>query len=112
MRLISYVFIVLFLTGCQTVKPSQKTAESAGDVQKALTSVAGAISGQDMDKEDLKNLNRQLRSDEKARSAVKTLTDSLGGQPVQIKYCPLTGKRYASTIEFCPEHGVKLEFVE
>lgn len=107
-------------SGCQTTRSSRRgstegkgqSVETNKDAQEALTSVVESISGQDLTEQDLRRLNKQLRSDKDAQSAVQVLTDSIGGNAAQIKYCPVTGKRYAPHIVKCPEHGVDLKEID
>jgi uncharacterized membrane protein YebE (DUF533 family) len=104
-----FVLLVLILSGCQTT--SQKQKESSEDSENVLSAVAGALSGKVLSKEEVRNLEKQIRTDKEAQSAIQVIADSVGGKALQVKYCPITGKRYAANIEFCPEHHVKLEIV-
>lgn len=107
-------FIVLLLSGCKTVSPVhvQSQEESDKEVKEALTAVAGAISGRPLDEKELQELEKQIRTDEKAQTAVQAITDSMGGKTPVVKYCPIDGRRYAPHMEYCPIHNVKLEVVE
>ena len=107
------VFIIMILlSGCQTTSPVQSKEETGKDVKEALSAVAGALSGKTLDEDDLRNLEKQIRTDEEAQTAIQAITGSVGGQAPVVKYCPITGKRYAAYMEYCPEHNVKLEVVE
>ena len=105
-------FIVLFLSGCKTMGPVQSQEETGEDVTEALSAVAGALSGKSLSEDDIRNLEKQIRTDEQAQSAIQAITESVGGKTPIVKYCPVTGKRYAVHMEYCPEHNVKLEIVE
>jgi hypothetical protein len=105
------IFIVFFLSGCQTTKQVQHPKESKEDLEEVISAVAGAISGKPLSDEELKNLKEQIRTDEDAQTAIQGITDSVGGKAPQVKYCPIDGQRYASHLEICPEHHVSLEEV-
>ena len=94
------------------MSPVQSQEETEEDVQEALSAVAGALSGKPLDEDDLRNLEKQIRTDEEAQTAIQAITGSVGGKVPVVKYCPITGKRYAAHMEYCPEHNVKLEIVE
>lgn len=106
-----FVLFLLFLSlsSCQTVPKSQ--TENNQDVQVAVESIAEAVSGRELTEEEKKDFIRRLKSDEEAQSAVEVLTNTMSQPPVKVKYCPLTGKRYAPNVNICPEHNVKLEVV-
>jgi hypothetical protein len=74
--------------------------------------VVGAVSGQDVNEEQLRKTAREIRKDPEARKAVEAITRSMGGAGVQIKYCPVDGKRYSPSLDKCPEHDVELKPVE
>ncbi len=109
-RMLSIFAGVFFLAGCQTAAPIKTEEETSDDVESALSAVAGALGGKELDQEDLKRLEKQIRTDEDAQSAIQVITESVGGD-AQVKYCPITGKRYAPHLEMCPEHAVLLEIV-
>ncbi len=109
--IIAVVCIGLFLTGCQTVSTVKSNREAREEAQEALSAVAGALSGRSLTDEELKGLEKQIREDEEAQTAIQAITESVGGQAPIVKYCPVTGKRYASHMEICPEHHVSLEIV-
>lgn len=104
-------FLIIFvLSGCQTTSPMQSREETGKDVQEALSAVAGALSGKSLSKEEIRDLEKQIRTDEGAQTAIQAITEAVGGTPV-VKYCPITGQRYAPHFEVCPEHGVELKRV-
>lgn len=106
-------FASAFFSGCQTTaSPIQAQKESRQEVQDAMTAVAGALSGKQLTKEELRNLEKQLKTDTEARSAVEVITGSVGGKSPSVKYCPVCGKRYAPHLDLCPDHHVKLKTVE
>jgi len=63
-----------------------------------------------LNEEELRDLKKQIRTDKEAQTAIQAITESVGGNQT-VKYCPVTGRRYAAHIEICPEHQVKLEIV-
>jgi len=103
--------LTLFLFGCQTASQVQNSKKDTEDVEEILSAVVGALSGKSMSERDLNTLKKQIRSDEEAQSAIQAIADSVGRKATHVKYCPVTGKRYASQLEICPEHQVKLEDV-
>jgi len=104
------IFVIFFLSGCQTASSVQNQGETREDVQEALSAVTGAISGKSLSKEELRNLEKQIRADKDAQTAVRAITGSVGGTST-VKYCPVTGRRYAAHLKICPEHGVELREV-
>jgi hypothetical protein len=101
------IFCVIVLgAGCRTVTSATSAQETS---QEALSAVAGAVSGKPLSSEDLRNLEKQVREDEGARTAVQAISESVGGRAAVVKYCPVDGKRYASHMEICPDHQVPLE---
>jgi len=115
-----WFFCVLFVFGCSTAQhnvgnnlsstpPRQETSQEAISAMKSVTS---SISGEKISDEDLKSLDKELKKDEEAQSAVRTITDALSEKRVIIKYCPVTGKRYSPSLKKCPIHGVELIVVE
>jgi hypothetical protein len=76
-----------------------------------MTAVAGALGGKQLTEEELRELERQLKTDAEARSAVEVITGSVGGQLPSVKYCPVCARRYAPNLELCPEHQAQLETV-
>lgn len=104
--------IIAALGGCRTVPPAKQEAESEEDVQAALTSVAGALSGRELSAEEKRSLEKQIRTDKDTQTAIQAISGSVSGKDVQVKYCPVGGERYAPNIETCPVHGVRLEWVD
>ena len=115
-RFIVLLLISIFICGCQTVKtdPSLegKVFESRDDQESALLAVVGAVSDKELSEKDLRKLLKDIKNDEEAQSAINAVADSIGNKQPRIKYCPVTGKRYSSSIITCPEHNVELKWVE
>jgi len=99
---------LFFLAGCQSTKTFDSSSNSKVEVKDSLKSVLGALSSSEVDDQDLKKLEKDIRTNPETRSAVEAITDSVSGIPKEIKYCPETGKRYASHIQVCPKHQIEL----
>ena len=106
------MLLMLMCAGCQTAAPVKVQENSTEEMEKTLGAVAGAVTGKKLSVEDVKNLEKQLKTNKEARSAVESITHSLEGRPNKIKYCPLTGKRYGSNMTICPEHGEELKMLD
>ncbi len=111
-RVLIFVCVVLLISGCRTVSPAQSEGETREEAQEALSAIAGALSGKPLSEEDFRNLEKQIREDEEAQTAIQAITGSIGGGAPIVKYCPITGQRYAPHMEICPEHQVPLKIVE
>lgn len=72
----------------------------------------GAVSGQDVTEQDLKNLAQQVQKDKEAQSAVESISGAFDPSRPKIKYCPVCGKRYRFTFEECPVHHVPLKILD
>lgn len=105
-------FIFVSLVGCSTTASVQKSNETPQEAQSALRSVAGSIAGKPLTQEDLRKLEQQMKNNPEAKSAVETISQSLGSQQIKVKYCPIDGKRFSLKIEMCPDHNVRLKFVD
>ena len=111
------VLMIVCVAGCRTVSPSKNTAssqngESAQDAQTAVQSVVGAMSGQDIDEQRLKDFAREIHEDQDTQTAVQAVTDAMSGQKAVVKYCPVDGKRFSEHFISCPEHHQLLKIVE
>ena len=99
------------LLGCASTKnPIVKTSpeETEQDAVSALGAIASSYTNKEMDEAQLKQVAKDIQSDEQAQSAIKVITDSMEGKTTGIKYSPVTGKRYSADLEFDPETGAKL----
>ncbi len=105
------LFFTLILAGCQTVKSLQAQKESAKEAQSALGSVAGAVVGRELTNEEQRRLEQQIKTDPEAQKAVEAITNTMSNPAKVIKYCPVDGKRFASSLQECPEHKVLLKVV-
>ena len=96
--------------GCLTVhSPKTSQAKNEEEARQSLRSVAGAVRGKPLTDDEVKTLSRQLKSDPQARSAVQSITNSISENKQAVKYCPVDGKRFASSLKECPDHHVPLK---
>jgi hypothetical protein len=103
------VLIVLGLCGCQAAKP--KPMETQTDTISGLKSMTEGLTDRSLSESQLKNLGKQVAHDPQAQSAIRSINTALS--PVHtVKYCPENGERFSADQEWCPDHKVKLEWVE
>lgn len=108
LRLFVILSFLPFVSGCQTAGK-----ESSAEMKQAVKTIAESVSGQELSDKDVNRLMKDLREDPEAQSAVTAIKGSISGEQAgRIKYSPATGKRYAPHLEYDPETGVKLEYVE
>ena len=106
--------------GCSTASQKQNPSlmaydahrESPSEVVTALGAVAGAVSGQDTNGQDLKRVAREMQSNREAQSAVTSIAGAVRQPRVIGKYCPVDGRRYDVRFTRCPEHQVELKSLE
>ena len=106
---LSFGVVLLFFSGCSATRQNSTPQERPQDVQSALTSVAGSLSGKEMSPQDVQKLEKQLTKDPEAQKAVGAITESMSSGEKNIKYCPVDGKRYSGKFLRCPEHNVELK---
>ena len=82
---------------------NSKDGETTKDAASAMAVVAGSYTGKPMTEEELKQKAKEINADPEAQSAIRAITSV-----PQIKYSPVTGKRYSADMEYEPETGVKL----
>ena len=112
MRMRVLGMLLVFSCGCASLNPPPDQPRPATERQEtvsALQSVGQAVSGRQLTEEDLAAVARQMQSDEDARQAVETITESLSGGAAKVKYCPICGRRYSPHMKTCPVHGVELK---
>lgn len=102
---------VVLLTGCQSVSSKRLSSEQREAVD-SMRSVTQAISGKTLTDEELIDLSRKIENDPEAKSAVESITQSLGGEAAVPKYCPVDGERFAPHKTQCPTHNVTLKRVD
>ena len=111
-------FFILILACCAsctsvpTTSTRQEVRQKQRETTAALKTVAGTLSGKEINDEDLKNLAQRMETDKETKSAVQALTGTIVGAGVVVKYCPVDGKRFSGTLSICPEHHVELKRVE
>ena len=101
--------LILGIAGCQTASPKAKTSQV--ETISALTTMTQGLTNQPITQEQLKNLSKQVANDPEARSAIRSINTALA--PVHtVKYCPEDGERFSADMIWCPDHKVKLEWVD
>ncbi|MCR4336601.1 MAG: hypothetical protein NUV91_02185 [Candidatus Omnitrophica bacterium] len=114
MRILLFI-LPIFLISCSStrnrVEPGTVTTESSQEIESALTTVVGGMSGQNIDREDLYHLGKKLRKDKETQLAVNAVVQTMQGNVV-VKYCPVDGERFHAKMEICPTHHVELKTVE
>lgn len=112
-RSIGVIFLLIAsLAGCQTAGGQKRQGGTGREARRAVVSITAAASGRPLTEKDFHHLERQIKTDPQAKTAVENITDALSGKHVNIKYCPVDGKRYAARLKVCPEHDVELKFLE
>jgi len=101
-------FIVCFC-GCQT--PSPKPGSTGEDTVSGLTTMTQGLTNKPVTQAQLKNIAIQIAKDPQAQSALRSIDTALSPQHT-VKYCPEDGTRYSADMIWCPDHKVKLEWVE
>ena len=68
-RLFSFIVILGIINfGCQTISSEQKAREEAEEAEKNLGVVAGALTGKNLSEQELKDLEKKITVDPKAKS--------------------------------------------
>ena len=106
-RFLFIIFISFWCASCQTMGPHSNKQ----DIDKTLQSVAEAVSGKPLTKDEVKNLEKQIATDPEARNSLQTIGQAMGGGML-VKYCPVDGERFSGKLEECPVHHVKLKSLE
>lgn len=111
---IGFLILVCFcMVGCQTSKPKTVSqGESTAQIVSALGTVTEGLTNQNINQQDLKNLAIQVQKDPQTKSAVESINQALNAQQQGVKYCPIDGQRFNSSVDICPVHKVKLKIVE
>ncbi len=101
------------LLGCQTNRPKPASqTETTSQIVSALGTVTEGLTNQNIDQKDLRNLAVQVQKDPNTKSAVESINQALSAQQKGVKYCPVDGQRFSSSVDICPIHKVKLKLVE
>ena len=93
------------LSSCSSSKGlvNSKGGETTKEAVSAMGVVAGSYTGKPMTEEEIQQKAKEIDADPEARSAIEAITSA-----PQIKYSPVTGKRYSADMEYEPETGAKL----
>ena len=106
---IAILFFILCFCGCQTAPHKTKTSQA--DTVSAISTMTQGLTNQPVTESQLKNLAVQVSKDPEAQSAISSINTALS--PVHtVKYCPEDGTRYSADLVWCPDHKVKLEWLE
>jgi len=97
------------LFGCQTA--AHKPGDTRAETVAALTTMTQGLTNQPVTDAQLKNLVFQVVHDVDAQSALRSINTALSVQH-KVKYCPENGERFSADMMYCPDHKVKLEWVE
>lgn len=101
---------VVLLNGCVTTD-KKKSVSSRQDVEASIEAVVEAVSGQDISPDEMQKLKKQIRKDPQTRQSIQTISEVYTGSHI-IKFCPVDGRRYSSSIINCPDHEVELEILK
>ncbi|MBF0490263.1 MAG: hypothetical protein HQL15_06535 [Candidatus Omnitrophica bacterium] len=107
---ILFLVMTVFFAGCQTPQPKAK--DSMAESISAFGTVTEGLTNQNVTQQDLKNLAVQVQKDPQVKSAVQSINQALSVQQTGVKYCPVDGQRFDSSMDECPLHHVKLKYVE
>lgn len=105
------ILLCLLTAGCSTMKKVEDQREYLQETEMAVGAIAEAVTGQKLTEEEKERLEKQMRNDPDAQSAVHAIADA-HTKPLRMKYSPATGKRYAGHLEHDPETGVKLLWLD
>ena len=106
--------VFIFFAGCSATakNTSTQSTENVKEMQSALQSVVGAVSGKTVSEKDLKNLSKEIRKDPETQKAIQAMADTMGSAAPHIKYCPVDGQRFSAKFTVCPKHNVPLKDLE
>lgn len=109
MKFLLVLMLIVCLGGCQT--PPRKPGQTQADTISALTTMTQGLTNKQFTQSDLKNLEFQVVHDPQAQSAIRSINTALSPEHT-VKYCPEDGERFSADMIWCPDHKVKLEWVE
>lgn len=92
------------------LSPAGASAETAAQQMDAVQKVVSGMTGKQVSSEDMRRVAREVEKDPEARAVMQKILSS--GSVPREKYSPATGKHYSAELEFDPETGVRLEFVD
>ena len=96
-------------SGCQTAQPKPKSDRA--ETLSAMTTMAQGLTNQPVTQGQLKDLAVQVSKDPQARSALRSIDTALNPEH-SVKYCPENGQRFSADLIWCPDHKVKLEWLD
>jgi len=76
-----------------------------------MTAVAQGLTNKPLTEDQLKQVAQQVQNDPQAQSALQEINGALSPEHT-VKYCPEDGVRYSADMIWCPDHKMKLEWVE
>jgi len=97
---------ILILIGCNAIELQDKGRVE--DLSVGVKAVAEGLTGKAFTDEEVRELERKMQSDEETQTAIQSISGALL-TPKAVKYCPMTGKRYAVRLQRCPVHDVDLK---
>ncbi len=108
MKIVFLMSLLFCFMGCQTAhQPRSSQAETIS----ALSTMTQGLANQPITESELKNLEFQAANDPQTQSALRSINTALS--PVHsVKYCPENGERFNANMIYCPDHKVKLEWVQ
>jgi len=109
MKRVFVLISICCLCGCQTAGQKPKTSQA--ETISALTTMTQGLTNQPVSESQLKDLAKQVQNDPQAQSAIRSINTALSAQHT-VKYCPEDGERFSADMMWCPDHKVKLEWVE
>ena len=109
MKCVLFALMFVVLCGCQTAP--HKPKQSQADTVSALTTMTQGLTNQPVTQAQLKNLAVQVAHDPQAQSAIRSINTALSPEHT-VKYCPEDGERFSADMIWCPDHKVKLEWLD
>jgi len=109
MKFVFTLMLIASICGCSTAVTKPK--DSQADTVTALTTMTQGLTNQPVTQAQLKKLAIQVAHDPQAQSAIRSINTALSPQHT-VKYCPEDGERFSADMIWCPDHKVKLEWVE
>ncbi|MBN2483772.1 MAG: glycine zipper 2TM domain-containing protein [Candidatus Omnitrophica bacterium] len=90
-----FVLICMLVAGCTTVQRGAGTGAVAGG---ALGAIIGHQSG-------------HTGEGAAIGAGVGAVTGAVVGEQLEKKFCPVCGRRFTSSLEYCPYDGTSLELI-
>ena len=96
LKCITLVIILALLCGCTTVQRGAATGAVAGG---ALGAIIGHQSGSTAEGAGI-------------GAATGAIAGAIIAEQMEEKFCPVCGRRFKSSVEYCPYDGEKLQVIE